>query len=353
MSDWRVITFVGGATVLASVGAAFGAWVERNLRSSIRGLHKVERAGYTEQQALIDGSVINYGRGPDRSGPVLLLIHGQAVDWKQYYRVLPQLAEDFRVFAVDVYGHGGSDRVPSKYCATAIGADLAAFIEQEIGEPVVVAGHSSGGQLAAWIAGHRPDLVRGVVLEDPPLLTTQLPRAEKTWNWVDLATACHEFLALPGPELDWPAYYFAHQRLWKFFGKSAKRIIRRGLATHAKAPDRPITLFFMPPGWNDMQRTLRSYDPRFGDAFYTGDWDTGFDQQKTLESITAPTTLIHANWRYGDDGVLQGAMDGDDAARVTALIDGAALVRVNSGHNVHGERPKEFLKAVRDLMTRL
>lgn len=63
-----------------------------------------------------------------------------------------------------------------------------------ISQPVVVSGHSSGGQLAAWLAGHRPDLISAVVLEDPPLFTTLLPRAKQTWNWVDLATTCHDFL---------------------------------------------------------------------------------------------------------------------------------------------------------------
>jgi pimeloyl-ACP methyl ester carboxylesterase len=57
-----------------------------------------------------------------------------------------------------------------------------------IGETAVVSGHSSGGLLAVWLAANAPDTVRGVILEDPPLFTTTLPRAEKTWNYVDLAT---------------------------------------------------------------------------------------------------------------------------------------------------------------------
>jgi len=176
---------------------------------------------------MINGSSINYAVGPMGDKPPLLLIHGQGVDWQSYAPVLPALAEDFSVFAVDVHGHGSSQRVPEKYTASAIGADLAGFIEDVIGSRVIVSGHSSGGQLAAWLAGNRSDVVRAAVLEDPPLLTTLLPRAEKTWNWVDLATTCHTFLQ--SGETDWAAYSFAHQKLWDFFGDGADRIIRSGL----------------------------------------------------------------------------------------------------------------------------
>ncbi|WP_033288486.1 alpha/beta fold hydrolase [Amycolatopsis jejuensis] len=340
-----------GLTALGLSALAFaGGWAARNLKTYDLALARTRRAGFTEKQAVINGSTIHYAEGPAGPNPPLLLIHGQGVDWRSYARVLPALATDFTVYAVDVHGHGQSARTPSKYTAEAIGSDLARFVEDVIRARVVVSGHSSGGQLAAWLAGHRPDLVRAAVLEDPPLFTTLLPRAEKTWNWVDLATTCHTYLE--SGETDWPAYSFAHQKLWDFFGDGAARIVRGGLARHAKHPDRPITLLFMPPSWNDMQRALESYDPHFGNAFYTGTWDEGFDHEATLRKIEAPTTLIHANWKYGDDGVLQGAIDADDAQRIASLISNVEVVRVDSGHNVHGEKPTQFTEVVRAIKDR-
>ncbi|WP_215547037.1 alpha/beta fold hydrolase [Amycolatopsis sp. CA-230715] len=333
---------VTGAAVLAA-----GGWAARNLKAYDVARARTRAAGFVEEQVRIDGSTINYARGPIGNAPPLLLIHGQGVDWQNYAPVLPALAEHFSVFAVDVYGHGGSDRVPEKYSATAIGADLARFVEDVAGTPAVVSGHSSGGQLAAWLAGNRPDLVRAAVLEDPPLFTTLLPRAEKTWNWVDLATTCHTFLQ--SGETDWVAHSFVRQKLWDFFGDGADRIVRAGLKRHAKHPGRPIRLFFMPPGWNDMQRAMLNYDPRFGDAFYTGRWDHGFDHEGTLRGIEAPTTLVHANWKYGTGGVLQGAIDDDDAARIASLIKDVELVEVDSGHDVHGEHPDRFVELVRSI----
>lgn len=347
----KIVCGVGAAAAVAALaGAVAGVWVGRNLKAYELARRRTRSAGFAESSVIVNGSRLNYASGPKNGGPPLLLIHGQGVDWRSYVRVLPALARDFTVFAVDVHGHGDSVRAPEKYSATAIGADVAAFIDTVIGERVVVSGHSSGGQLAAWLAGHRPELVSGLVLEDPPLFTTLQPRAEKTWNWVDLATNCHDFLE--SRENDWPAYSFAHQRLWDFFGDSAERIISSGLNQHAKHPERPITLFFMPPGWNDMQRSLVKYDPRFGDAFFTGAWDEGFDHEETLRRIEAPTTLIHADWEYGSDGILQGAIDDADAQRISSLNENIELVRVRSGHNVHGEAPDKFLALVRAIADR-
>ncbi|MGW7536116.1 alpha/beta fold hydrolase [Amycolatopsis sp. NPDC054798] len=347
MAAGRLIA--ASASALAA-GLAAGAWAARNLKTYDWAMARTRRAGFTEHDVLLNGSKLHYAQGPAGGKPPLLLIHGQAVDWHSYARVLPDLARDFTVYAVDVHGHGLSERTPEKYTAAAIGADLAGFVEEVIGSRAVVSGHSSGGQLAAWLAGHRPGLVRAVVLEDPPLFTTLLPRARKTWNWVDLANACHTYLE--SGESDWGAFLFAHQKLWDFFGGGAHRIVRSGLARRAKHPDRPITVFFMPPGWNDMQRAIEHYDPRFGDAFHTGAWDEGFDHEATLRKIEAPAILIHANWKYGDDGVLQGAIDADDARRIASLISDVQLVRVDSGHNVHGEKPARFTEIVRSATAR-
>lgn len=335
------------AGVAASAATAVGGWALWNLKASDLAQRRTRSAGFTESSVEVNGTTLNYALGPTTDGPALLLVHGQGVDWQSYARALPALAEELSVFAVDVHGHGRSARDPEKYSAEAIGADLACFIEMVIRELVIVSGHSSGGQLAAWLAGNRPDLIRAAVLEDPPLFTTLLPRAKKTWNWVDLASICHEFLR--SEETNWPAFSFAHQKLWSFFGDSADRIISSGLVRHSRHPDRPIQLFFMPPGWNDMQRALVNYDPRFGEAFYTGTWDQGFDHEQTLRGIEAPTVLVHARWKYGPDGILQGAIDDDDARRIASLIEDVEVVEVDSGHNVHGEKTDQFVEIIRHI----
>lgn len=155
---------VGSLALVAGAGTGLYAWA--NLSYFDRGMSPVWSAGYVERQATIDGSTLNYAEGP-ANGPALLLIPGQGVDWQNYFPVLPSLAQRYHVFAVDVYGHGRSARVPSKYSVPAIGKDLATFLRTVVGGPAIVSGHSSGGQLATWLAAYEPMLVRGAVLEDP------------------------------------------------------------------------------------------------------------------------------------------------------------------------------------------
>jgi len=141
---------------------------------------KVVDAGYEQKTARVNSLDLSYVEGPD-NGPPLLLLHAQHMEWFSYSRVLPGLAKSFHVFAVDYPGHGAT-HPPIDYVMTAnrIGRDLGDFIENVIGEPTFVTGNSSGGLLAVWLAANRPDMVRAVVLEDPPLFAAEFPRIRQT-----------------------------------------------------------------------------------------------------------------------------------------------------------------------------
>jgi pimeloyl-ACP methyl ester carboxylesterase len=288
------ITAAALGTVVALSCVVAGGYVINNLNYFDWGMARVWRAGYVEKQVTINGSVMNYAEGPD-NGPALLLIHGQSTDWQNYYPVLPKLAKRYHVYAVDCYGHGKSARAPEKYTNVAMGRDLQQFLVQVVGRPAIVSGHSSGGLLAAWNAAYAPEQVSGVVLEDPPVFTTLLPRAEKTWNWVDLATSAHTFLATG--QTDWVSYSAEHSRMWKFFGNGKQGLLDQALTYHAQHPGRSIKWWKMPPIMNESFRAMDHYDPRFGDARST-------PTPGTPDSITRPpwppsTSPRHSSTRTG------------------------------------------------------
>jgi pimeloyl-ACP methyl ester carboxylesterase len=106
--------------------------------------------------------------GDPLAAPVLLL-HGITGSRSTWNWLVPELAERFRVLRLDFRGHGRSDRAPGRYHADGYVADAIAALEQVAGRPCVVVGHSLGGATAAALAQRRPDLLEGVVLEDPPL----------------------------------------------------------------------------------------------------------------------------------------------------------------------------------------
>jgi len=105
--------------------------------------------------------------GPD-DGPPVVLLHGISSSTATYDFLVAELPRH-RLLRLDFRGHGLSDRAPGDYLVDGYAADAEAVLEQVVGGPAVVFGHSLGGLTAARLAQLRPDLVTAVFLEDPPL----------------------------------------------------------------------------------------------------------------------------------------------------------------------------------------
>ena len=193
----------------------------------------------------------------------LVLLHAQGVDSRSFSRVMPKLARDFHVYAVDCYGHGGSLHDAERYNVADIGNAVIAFLRHVVREPACLLGHSSGGLIAAYAASHS-DLCCALVLEDPPFFSCQGERRKQSFNYVDLSTVCHEFLHQT-EETDFVLYYFTHQRLWDFFPEKAREKVRPRLIASAasyrrKHPERALLAQGGPrrlPGHEPLRSPLR------------------------------------------------------------------------------------------------
>ncbi|MEZ4325667.1 MAG: alpha/beta hydrolase [Polyangiales bacterium] len=301
-------------------------------------------AGIVERRVRVGRSTLYYAEGP-ASGPPLLLLHAQHMDWYSYSRVLPELARTFHVFAVSYHGHGLTESPVDHMDATHIGVDLTAFIEHVIGEPVFVTGNSSGGLLSLWLAANAPSWVRAVLLEDPPLFTSELPRSRETIAFRTFET-CHAYLETRSRE-DFLLYWVASNQEFvvNMFGNFGYRLLVSGVETYrVDHPGERVELNFLPDIVRILVRGLDVYDPHFGDAFYDGSWSEGFDQAEALQRVAAPTLLLHANFEYLEDGTLNGALDDDDAARAMSLLAAGTYLRIDSEHVVHLDEPTEFVR---------
>lgn len=350
---WTVV--IGFILLVALI--LFG-YIKQNLTYYHNGLAKVKQAGFTEKQVTIEGYQTNYAEGPDNGVP-LLLIHGQGSEWEDYMKVLPELSKKYHVFAIDVYGHGQTDRLPAnEYTNVRIGTLIAQFMKQVIKEPAIVSGHSSGGLITIWIAANRPELVKAIILEDPPLFSSIMPRLQKT-SGGDLAKVTHHFVSQK-KEKNFQKYYVQNSRYFSFFGFLEKRIINYSVDYINKHPGQPLELFFLPPTVNIYFQGLVHYDPYFGAAWYKNSWYKGFHTEANLAAIQAPTLLIHTNyWHnhygsyYDERGVLMAAMDNNDVAKAKSLVKGLKVVNVDSGHLVHFEKSDEYLKILLDFTSKL
>lgn len=310
---------------------------------------RLQQAGFREHQLVADGLSINYAEGPD-AGPPLLLIPGQTMPWQSYARVLPALSSQFRVFAVDIRGHGRSSHTPGHYTWDTVGGDLARLLTEKVNRPALVSGNSSGGVLSVWLAANHPELVSAIAPEDPPLFSAQWPRLQECYIYQVLrdAVAC-----LGNPEGKDVPGFFARLKIPTDGNKKIAAVagpLLRLVAAYVRLmqwlrPNAPfVHLPLAPFQLKMMVRGFSSYDPAFSRGFLDGAFDAGFDHADALARVRCPTLLIHANWFVSQEHGLVGAMTDRDAARVRELVPRCRYLSLPSGHVVHQEQPKVFVR---------
>lgn len=99
-------------------------------------------------------------------GEPVLLVHGMLETWAMWSRIMPRLAERYRVIAPDLRGFGESEGTGAGYDKMTLAADMLALLDSlGIGRLHVV-GHDFGGQVAyALAAGHRDRIATLAVIE--------------------------------------------------------------------------------------------------------------------------------------------------------------------------------------------
>jgi pimeloyl-ACP methyl ester carboxylesterase len=100
-------------------------------------------------------------------GKPIVLIHGLAGSRLNWLAVAPALAEDHRVYALDLIGHGLTPLAGRRATLANHRRVIDRFIEMVAGEPAVLMGNSTGGHLAILEAAEAPENVAGLVLVDP------------------------------------------------------------------------------------------------------------------------------------------------------------------------------------------
>jgi pimeloyl-ACP methyl ester carboxylesterase len=98
------------------------------------------------------------------SGEPLVLLHGGLSDARFFEQNIGPLAERFHVFATDQRGHGHTADVEGPITFDLMTQDTTAFLEEVVGRPAHLVGHSNGAFVALLIALRRPELVRRLVL---------------------------------------------------------------------------------------------------------------------------------------------------------------------------------------------
>jgi pimeloyl-ACP methyl ester carboxylesterase len=100
-------------------------------------------------------------------GPALVLLHTLRTQLDLFQRVIPALSARYRVYALDLPGHGHSDIPDTDYTADFFIGRIAGFLDQLEIEQAVLMGESIGATSALGLAARHHPRVRAVVAINP------------------------------------------------------------------------------------------------------------------------------------------------------------------------------------------
>lgn len=101
-------------------------------------------------------------------GEPLVLLHGGLMTNEAWGPILPALAADHEVIAIELQGHGHTGPIERPMSYEAMAADVAAVIEALGYDSVDVVGYSMGGSTGLRLALDRPELVDRLVIASAP-----------------------------------------------------------------------------------------------------------------------------------------------------------------------------------------
>ncbi|MGK5113704.1 MULTISPECIES: alpha/beta fold hydrolase [unclassified Geodermatophilus] len=254
----------------------------------------------------VDGARVHYRAWGEPGRPGLVLVHGGAAHSGWWDHVAPLLATH-RVVALDLSGHGDSERRDGYGMSQWSREVLAVAAAEELSRPVVL-GHSMGGWVALTTGVEHGGAVAGVAVIDSPLdrqppeeqTLREQPRVHKVHADLDAAVA--RFRTLPPQEAYLP-YVREH--------------VARGSL-------RPVE-----GGWT------WKFDPSF--------FGTRPSVRQLLPRLAAPAALFRCE---------HGLVTPEMAAEMAALVpDGLPVVDLpEAGHHPMLDQPLALVTGIRTLL---
>ncbi|MBE1534290.1 alpha/beta fold hydrolase [Actinomadura algeriensis] len=119
-------------------------------------------SGFTSEHADVNGVRLHYVTGG--TGAPLVLLPGWPETWWEYRKVMPALAERYRVIAVDIRGMGGSGRPEAGYEKKSMARDVLELCKHLGHERVAIAGHGIGSMVAFAFAANHPEACDRLVM---------------------------------------------------------------------------------------------------------------------------------------------------------------------------------------------
>lgn len=268
----------------------------------------------------VDGVRMHYVTGG--TGPALVLLHGWPQTWYEWRDIMPELAQNFTVYAVDLPGLGDSEGAPTSYDKATLARYLHTLLNDQLGLSTInLVGHDLGAGVGFQYAAQFPGQVERYAHLDFPLVGPALTaQTYRTYSW---HLAFHEQDAIPEMLVD--------DDVRSYLAAFYPQVAYGGTAFGGKGAPPP----FSRQQIDEFARTYSRPDALSG----------GFDLYRTLDQdeldnkaagpITVPTLLLAA------EGTLASMRATTNP--LLANVDQAAEVP-RSGHWLATENPKFVAK---------
>lgn len=270
------------------------------------------RLGLEARYAEVGGHRIRYVR--TGTGPSVVLVHGFGSSIYTWKDVIPGLALEHDVVALDLPGFGQSEQ-PADLSFRDLPSAVLGLMDHLRIERAALVGNSMGGAAAVIVAGTHPERVTALVLVDAAGFNLGGPDRPRFVGFVMSPLAGAVISALPGRHL------LVRMALHEVFWDDSKVDDER-VAEYLSSASRPGTFA--------SARSLgRSLDGRSGVV------------AEALSRVQAPTLVI---WGRED-----GWIPLEHADRFVGAIAGARkVVLERAGHVPQEERPEEVLRLIRE-----
>ncbi|SDG58629.1 Pimeloyl-ACP methyl ester carboxylesterase [Lentzea fradiae] len=152
----RVFALGAGAALAASTGTAAAHAKPAHAEPGL--------PGFQHNHTQVNGVRLHYVTGG--RGEPLVLLPGWPQTWWLYHKIMPALAERFRVIAVDLRGMGGSDKPAGGFDKKTMATDIHELVRKLGYRKVNVVGHDLGSMVAFAFAANFPEATKKVAFMD-------------------------------------------------------------------------------------------------------------------------------------------------------------------------------------------
>ncbi|MEL6723873.1 MAG: alpha/beta hydrolase [Pseudomonadota bacterium] len=265
---------------------------------------------------------LSYAEWGDPDAPPLVLVHGGRDQKRSWDRVAGRLAQNYRVFAHDLRGHGQSDWVTDgDYGVMDHVYDLASLVEHLGLKTFTLLGHSLGGNITLRYTGLFPDKVEKLVAIEglgpsPRMLAERqaLSVTERLSNWMEQRRNVSDRAPRVMKDLD-----EAKGRMQAAFTHLPEDLVHHLTATGIKTnPDGTVSWAYDPAGMGRSPSDISHED-------FVELW----------RQITCPTWLVYGATSWASNPEKDGRLEPFQKASVSVIE--------NAGHWLHHDQFEDFM----------